>query len=158
MHYGTCTTHVPWCMPESLTRGFLWSRWRKKRSRHSRRMRNPQFYVSGKRPMQQHPQWFTYIYIYICIYIYIYTSWEMTLNSLHEISRMYAQIMISLGLVITAPRGVRAASSFITNVYLVSLTFGVWMSNHIHINMGYEYSSMPKLRWKLDKSLFVLIH
>ena len=26
-------------------------RWRWKRSRHSRRMRNPQFYVSGKRPM-----------------------------------------------------------------------------------------------------------
>ena len=33
------------------TDGFLWSRWRGKRSRHSRRMRNPQFYVSGKRPM-----------------------------------------------------------------------------------------------------------
>ena len=28
-------------------------RWRGKRSRHSRRMRNPQFYVSGKRPMIQ---------------------------------------------------------------------------------------------------------
>ena len=26
-------------------------RWREKRSKHSRRMRNPQFYVSGKRPM-----------------------------------------------------------------------------------------------------------
>ena len=26
-------------------------RWRGKRSRHSRRMRNPQFYISGKRPM-----------------------------------------------------------------------------------------------------------
>ena len=26
-------------------------RWRGKRSRHSRRMRNPQFYVSGKKPM-----------------------------------------------------------------------------------------------------------
>ena len=28
-------------------------RWQGKRSRHSRRMRNPQFYVSGKRPMSQ---------------------------------------------------------------------------------------------------------
>ena len=27
-------------------------RWRGKRSRHSRYMRNPQFYVSGKRPME----------------------------------------------------------------------------------------------------------
>ena len=49
MHHGTCVTHVPWCMPGSLTIGFLWSRWWGKRSRHSRRMRNPQFYVSGKR-------------------------------------------------------------------------------------------------------------
>ena len=51
MHHGTCVTHVPWCKPRSLTSGFLWIRWRIKRSRHSRRMRNPQFYVSGKRPM-----------------------------------------------------------------------------------------------------------
>ena len=27
MHHGTCVTHVPWCMPGSLTIGFLWSRW-----------------------------------------------------------------------------------------------------------------------------------
>ena len=47
-HHDTCVTHVPWCMPGTLTSGFLWSRWH---SRHSRRMRNPQFYVSGKRPM-----------------------------------------------------------------------------------------------------------
>ena len=52
MHHGTCVTHVPWCMRGSLNSGFLWSRWRGKRSRHSRRIRNPQFYVSGKRPMQ----------------------------------------------------------------------------------------------------------
>ena len=51
MHHGTCVTHVPWCMPGSLISGFLWSRWRGKRSRHSRRMRNPHFHVSGKKPM-----------------------------------------------------------------------------------------------------------
>ena len=51
MHHGTCVTHVPWCMSGSLTSSFLWNRWRGKRSRHSRRMRNPQFCVSGKRPM-----------------------------------------------------------------------------------------------------------
>ena len=54
MHHGTCMTHVPWCMSGSLTHGFLWSRWRGNRSRHSRRMRNLQFYVSGKRPIQAH--------------------------------------------------------------------------------------------------------
>ena len=26
MHHVTCVTHVPWCMPGSLTSGFLWSR------------------------------------------------------------------------------------------------------------------------------------
>ena len=46
MHHGTCVTHVPWCMSVSLNRGSGG-----KRSRHSRRMRNQQFYVSGKRPM-----------------------------------------------------------------------------------------------------------
>ena len=30
MHHGTCVTHVPWCMPGSLTSGFLWSRLRGK--------------------------------------------------------------------------------------------------------------------------------
>ena len=49
MHHGTCLTHVPWCMPGSLTSGFLWNRWRGKRTRHSRRMSNPQFCVSVKR-------------------------------------------------------------------------------------------------------------
>ena len=31
--------------------GIASTRWQRKRSRYSRRMRNPQFYVSGKRPM-----------------------------------------------------------------------------------------------------------
>ena len=52
MHHGTCVTHAPWCMPGSLTSGFVWSRCRGKRSRHSRRMHNPQFYVSGKRTIK----------------------------------------------------------------------------------------------------------
>ena len=54
MHHGTCVTYVPWCMPGSLTSGFLWSRWRGKRSRHSRRMRNPHLNVTGKRPMDEY--------------------------------------------------------------------------------------------------------
>ena len=51
MHHGTCVTHVSWCISGSLISGFLLNQWRGKRSRHSRRMRKPQFYVSGKRPM-----------------------------------------------------------------------------------------------------------
>ena len=51
MHHGTCVTHVPWCVPGSLTSGFIWGRWRRKRSRHSQRMRNSQSYLPGKRPV-----------------------------------------------------------------------------------------------------------
>ena len=54
MHHGTCVTHVPWCMLGSLTGGFLWRRWRGKRSRHSQRTRNLQFYQSRERPMRQY--------------------------------------------------------------------------------------------------------
>ena len=54
-HHGTCVTHAPWCMPGSLTSDFLWGRSHGEGSRHSRRMRNPQFYVSGKRPMGPWP-------------------------------------------------------------------------------------------------------
>ena len=46
IHHGTCVTHVPWCMSGLLNCGGGG-----KRSRHSRRMRNSQLYVSGKRPM-----------------------------------------------------------------------------------------------------------
>ena len=52
MHRGTCLTHVPWCMSGSLTSDFFW-KWRGKRSHHFRCMRNPQFYISGKRPMEK---------------------------------------------------------------------------------------------------------
>ena len=55
MHHGTCVTHVPWCMPGSLTSGFLWSQWREKLFGHPRRRRNPRFCVPGKRPMAQDP-------------------------------------------------------------------------------------------------------
>ena len=51
MHHSTCMTRVPWCMPGSLTSGFLWSWWWGKRSQHSRLTCIPQFYISGKRPI-----------------------------------------------------------------------------------------------------------
>ena len=47
-----CRERVPWCMQGSLTSDFLWSRWRGRHSRHSRRMHNPQIYVSGKRSIR----------------------------------------------------------------------------------------------------------
>ena len=64
MHHDTCVTHEPWCMPGSLTSGFLWSQLRGKRSQYSRRTCNAQFYVSGKRPIEEARQstmWTDYI-------------------------------------------------------------------------------------------------
>ena len=57
IHHGTRVTHVPWCMPGSLSSSFSWSRWVGKRSRHSRRMHIPQSYVSGKRPIFSCSEW-----------------------------------------------------------------------------------------------------
>ena len=51
IQHSTFVTHVLCCMPWSLISGFLSGRWREKRSWPPRRMRNPQFYISGKRPM-----------------------------------------------------------------------------------------------------------
>ena len=57
MHHGMCVTHVPSCKPRSLISGFIWRLWRGKRSRHSQRMRDAQFYVSGKRPIATLAWW-----------------------------------------------------------------------------------------------------
>ena len=43
-------SRIPWTI-FPLTSDFLWSRWRGKRSRHSRRMHSTKFYISGKRPI-----------------------------------------------------------------------------------------------------------
>ena len=76
MHHGTCVTHVPWCMPGSLTSSFLWSRWREKRSLHSRRMRNPQFFVSGKKPMSSNSN-----KLMILIQRQIHSSFQIPVNA-----------------------------------------------------------------------------
>ena len=82
MQPDPCVTHVPWCLPGSLTNGFLWRLWQGKRSRHSRRMRNPQFYISGKRPIYRLPvgsfiKWATPSHLYDITYY-----WRV-LSSMH---------------------------------------------------------------------------
>ena len=50
---GTFPRHRGLAITTYITaRAWLWSWWRGRRSRHSRRMRNLQLYVSGKRPMK----------------------------------------------------------------------------------------------------------
>ena len=97
MHHGTCVTRVPWCMPGSLTGGFFWSRWRGKRSRHSRRMRNQQFYLSGNRSMPR-----VVVTVDICpnslksiLLCLIPLSWTCLINYIQNIAlRTYSSIMI----------------------------------------------------------------
>ena len=65
MHHGTRVTHVPWYLSWSLTRGGGGGR---TRSRHSQRMRNPQFYVSSTRPMYTAA-------MYICVFMMTGNEW-----------------------------------------------------------------------------------
>ena len=51
MHHGTCMARVPWSMSGSLISGFLWSRWRRKRSRHSRCITDMDYRWSGEKPL-----------------------------------------------------------------------------------------------------------
>ena len=57
LHLGTCVTHLPWCIPGSLTIDFLWGRWWRKRSRHPRRLRNPQFKYLTRSPCHNEINW-----------------------------------------------------------------------------------------------------
>ena len=79
MHHGTCVMHVPWWMSGSLTRCG-----REKRSWYSRRMRNPQFYGSGKRP------------IGISNYIHV-KYWDMNTHPRHNV-----KVVLGYGWVITS--------------------------------------------------------
>ena len=67
MYHGTCVRHVPWFMLGSLTRGSGES------VSGSRRMRNTQFYVSGKWPM--------YLVCCICVYIYFWIQSDFQLTT-----------------------------------------------------------------------------
>ena len=76
MHHGTCVTHVTWCMSGSLNHAGGG-----KRSQHCRRMRNSQFYVSGKRPI------ITFVMgpeqTACCVRLYI---WQILLYVLFEVA------------------------------------------------------------------------
>ena len=84
-----CTgTQVPWCMPGSLTNGFLWSWWRGKCSRYSgacathnytHLVRGPWKRLSSIRVI------LTWTYIYIYIYIYILWRFGNTVQLSHYV-------------------------------------------------------------------------
>ena len=80
MHHGMRMMHVPWCMPGSLTSCYLWNRWQGKCYRHYRRMRNPQFYVSGKRPIAQ---------MEFCCFLYCPSSFVCRVMEAHLLGQFW---------------------------------------------------------------------
>ena len=90
MHHGTCVTHVPWCMLGSLISSFLCSMWRGKRSRHSQRMRNPQFCVSGKRPMDE---WLQAIQNCRCKHLFMTYVWYQVVDNKINKSNFVSMIL-----------------------------------------------------------------
>ena len=131
MHHSTCVTHVPWCMPGSLTSCFLWSRWWGKRCWHSWHMHNPQFYVSGKKPMVTgHTQSYHMVVIRPVAVIPTGTSLipyichnrsqniifrENDIDCLAQLG-VHAQFLLSRELFTTVPVGEAAMRAFLQNV------------------------------------------
>ena len=99
IHHGMCLTQVSWGMPGSLTSGFLWSRCRGKRSRYARGMRNPQFYVSGKRPIMysgRYISWYkVFRHCFTCNVRSLDTSCPVTLLPILVHSRLWLYIRIT---------------------------------------------------------------
>ena len=85
MHHGTCVTHVPWCMPGSPTSGFIWNRRRGETiPAFPARMRNLQFYVSGKRPMMWWERWLSTSWIFHLLWVWgnrsFHNEWMLFVN------------------------------------------------------------------------------
>ena len=86
MHHGSCVTHVSYCLSESLTAEGG------KRSRHSRRMRNPQRYVSGKRFISCISVLGTKSQCFWYICIYIYNRWQNMMIPPLKIMQKYGKV------------------------------------------------------------------
>ena len=89
MHHGTRVSYEPWCMSGSLTSCFLWNRWRGKHSRHSRCMRNPQFYKSGKRTMVTNMPYIRCFSIFLGV-IFLINNYNLSTNNRNIITAIFA--------------------------------------------------------------------
>ena len=63
--------------------GIAISRWRRKRSWHSWRIRNPQFYLSGERSMARHCCADIYIWHFPPVVYKTETRWDISCDSVH---------------------------------------------------------------------------
>ena len=142
MHHGTCVTHVPWCTPASLINGFLWSRWLGKRSRHSRCMRNPQFYVSGNRPMDQCSRDPDPPFLSIYIFILIRYSCDIARVN-HRSHNTYMSIFIC--------DYIRSDNSIIEFIYM---KICINQQSHITQISTQVYINISQLDWKSVSCIF----
>ena len=133
MHHGTCVTHVPWCMSGSLTCGG-----RGKRSRHSRRMRNPQFYVSGKRPIWTSLLFLTINTKVISIIIEAYPQLKRLMCSL----RSSRQALIGLATVRRWKQAIAWGSVNVTHDLFRHIVFDICVCTHLSTKMyAYDFIS-----------------
>ena len=117
-------THVPWCLPGSLTHGFLWRRWWGKRSRYSRRMHNPQFYVAGKRPIA-----------FTQTDLFYWTRWDTFQWQFHHYRTIYLHENV-FGNAIWLMRSVFLKAESVIEYVLVCIVFSV---GHAHSGLHQRY-------------------
>ena len=79
----TCVTHVPWYTPGSLTSGFLWNRWRGKRSRLEKGSRkyltHPQIFSDGEN-INKETKYFCRNTSWLSLSVYLHTKKKIILR------------------------------------------------------------------------------
>ena len=150
MHHGTNVTYLPCCKPGSLPSGYLWSRWQVKRSR---RMRNPQFHISGKGPICSTVS--TYPDAWLCMVLF-YDIFVNT-NSISRTSR-YLDVNTKFSSDVTRFFFMKrcivlGAASVTSNWEPLLLTVCVWTSEkhpttQIHVSRDATMIPMFKCYWR----------
>ena len=112
--------------------GIANSRWRGKRFRHSRRMRNPQFYVSGKRPV---------VMTWASVYLIRVYFWKKINRALFLKNRAYHQLVYSWGFVINTLRQ-RNCRHFVDDIFI-----GIFLNENVWISLKFSLKFVPKVRF-----------
>ena len=137
------------------------TRWRGKRSRHSWRMRNPQFYLSGKRPMRNrllsksscccNRTWMSASRRLVSMAVTVSMGMEGLCASVRQISRESRALMTWM----SATRYVRARITSSVRIRTEASTASAWMvriemyrGQYIITTMTYKYQTW--LTWPDD--------
>ena len=143
MHHGTCVTHVPWCMPGSLTSGFLWSRWRGKRSDIPCTCAHRSFAYLARGPWNQTNNW--------CHQTRYYIFWKHTCLSFNttrneKLRMLFPQIACTASAIIMKKNDTACRSPMCILIIVIKL----YSSTKNRINGLYKYvhgQSTPNCWW-----------